>query len=379
MTKRRILKLNKDLLKNKKIITANAPNLVHFPLMITGKKSKLLVEVEEDVKFNQSLAKLEGSKHGLNSSISGKIKHIEEHEQPDASYDLVIKIENKFKKVTRLKRLVSPSVAALNYRIIEAGLFELSDMEEKEIYVNCTDTSRTLGLNEFVLNNFTKQILKGANLIKKAFKKPNIEVLVKKEQVESLIELVKKLNLKGVIITSKKSKNKEAINIQTALDFYEAVSAGQISHSKIIAVAGESIKTPSYYLVTLGTPINELIDLCGPLKYEYKEIEAFKDQAMLALNDEIQIKQEIKEEDDKLEKEILKRLLIEKKLEAKTKIFKYFKENQKKYGLCLSNMMFSIDNKLYSAKSPTNSVLKNVDAVLFLSNNEYKNKHRNTK
>lgn len=375
MRKNKILKTNKELLNSAKIINANAPNYVNYPLLINGQKPKLLVSVEEQIACGQSLAELKNENLKLVSSVSGKVLEICERQTVNGEFSLNLKVQNSFAKEETLKKLISPSVKELKSRMLDANIEELLHLQSPtKVAINATDNKYCLGLNSKIFESFFKQVLKGANLIKKALNLGDIYLLVKKQDLDKTQKEVEKLNLKQVVVITKTTKKEcDIISVQTALDFYEAVTSGTIKTTQFIAVAGRSIKKPSYYLVKLGTPLSELITLCGNLKHTYKEIEDFKDQAMLAVNDEIQIKQEIKEEKDKEEKQKLKELLSEKKLEAKTKIFAYFKQNQQKYALCLANMVFVTGNKLYSATTDSNEVNYKTQAVLFLSNSEYKN------
>ena len=307
MRKNKILKTNKELLKLKKLINANAPNYVNYPLLINGQKPKLLVSVEEQIECGQSLAELKDENLKLISSISGKVIEICERQNIDKEFSLNLKLQNNFAKDKTLKKIISPSVEDLKNRMHEANIEELLYLQTpKKVVINASDNKYSLGLNTKIFDSFFKQVLKGANLIKKALNLNEIYLLVNKQDLEKTKSEVEKLNLKQVIVVTKiRKKETNIISVQTALDFYEAVTAGIIKTQQLIAVAGASIKTPGYYLIKLGTPLSELIPLAGNLKHTYREIEDFKDQAMLAVNDEVQIKQEIREEKDKEAKQKL--------------------------------------------------------------------------
>lgn|GEM_PF-6915283 len=380
MIKNKVFKLNNNALENAKIINANLPNLVVFSTKYNGELADVLVNVEQEVKIGQNLAVDKNTGKKIVSTVNGSIKAIEEKQNKDGSYSLNIFIVNNFKKAPVLNKLVKPTVSQLNKRIEKANIYELAstNFNNLSVVINTLDNKKTFGLNNKILNTYLSQILKGANLIKKALNKKQIFIAVSKENYLNVQNQITKLNLKGVSVVKKaKVKGKVSIlNIQTPLDFYEAVSNGKIATERFIAVGGLSIKNANYYLVKIGTPLNELMKLCGGLKHSYEEIDNYKEQALLAVNDEVMIKQDIKNKKSAEEKQKLKKLLADKKQEAKNTVFKYLKENHNKYKLCLSNMVFVNNKKIYSAKTIENFVDENTLAVLFLSNIEYKHKRK---
>jgi hypothetical protein len=186
---------------------------------------------------------------------------------------------------------------------------------------------------------------------------------------------VQKLNLKGLEVVTKLPSTTQILDAQTALDFYEAVNAGIVRLHRIVALGGESLNKPGYYLVKLGTPLRELIELAGGLKHTYSELDAYKEQAQMAVFDQIQIKKEIKQEQDKQKKQALKQLLKQKTEEAQQTVFCHFKEQQNKYALCLADMVFLENNNWFSANSLSNSVDIHTSGILFLSNQQKKKKN----
>ena len=375
MRKNKILQQNNALLNHSKIKRANQPNKVNFSTIINEAPADILVEVEQVVTVNQTLAKKEGVEEVIASSIRGKVKKIEEAKSKNGVYHLNIEIENNFKKAEALKKLINPKYEELITRLKEANLSHLLEFKTaKNLVINAKDSKYTLSLYATILNTFLSSVLKGSNYLKKAFSLEKISLLVHKKDEVKVVEEINKLNLKNLVVITKKPKDAESISVQDALDFYEAVSSGVICTERMIAVGGLSIKEPSYYTVKLGTPLEELMALCGGLKYTYEEIEDFKEDAMMAVYDEVQIKKEIKEAKTIAEKETLKALLKKKQLEAQETIFKFFEENRKKHSYCLANMVFLEKNKFLPASSLKNAIDFYTDAVLFLSNIEYKNK-----
>ena len=360
--------------KNNSIRLLNSPKRTVYHTKINGEKLNILVEVQEDVVVGQVLAKIDDERQ-IKSTISGKVISIEEKQNKDASFSFAITVENNFSKESNLKKIVNPNKDELIKRMEEGNLQELLALKnEKVIVVNAKDNRNTFSLKKAVLNNFETQILKGANYIKKAFLQAEIFILVHKHFQLKLNEQIEKLNLKGIKVITKSIKKAKVIDIQTPLDFYEAVNFGVIKTKRTIFVGGESIKEVGFYTATIGTPIDEIIDFCGGLKHTYEEIEAYKEDAKMAVFDQIQIKKELKNENDKVKKQELKNLLQEKKQEAQKIIFSKFELQKENYKKCLAEIVFYEDDERFTAKGIGNVVEPKTQAILFLSNKQKKNR-----
>ncbi|MGD9901350.1 MAG: hypothetical protein AB7S44_02300 [Spirochaetales bacterium] len=373
MTKNKYLKVNKELLNGSKLLTLNLPNFVYLPLVKNGEKLTLLKSIEDEVKEGEIIAQNDTKTYSLLSTISGKIKSVEEECLPSGEFVLAVKIENNFKSVEPLKKLVKPSDSAIKTRILEGNITQLFGVENgTEILIDGMETKTTLGLNNFLIKNHLNQILKGTNLLKKAFNLEHIKLMVNKDEKQLINEGIEKLNLKGLELVNHAKKFKDTVlSLETVLNLYNAVEHGDMANEKFVAVAGLSAKNPSYYLVKIGTSMEELIELTGGLRHTYEEIENYRDNALMALHDEVELKKEIKLEENEDEREKLLDLLKEKKHEAREHIFDKLEEHREKYALCLSNIVVIVDDKIYPINQIKNSVASGVNSVLFLSNREH--------
>jgi len=61
-------------------------------------------------------------------------------------------------------------------------------------------------------------------------------------------------------------------NVATCFAIYEAVYIHKPLYERVVTVTGSCLSHPKNLLVRLGTPINALIDFCGPLKEEAAKI-----------------------------------------------------------------------------------------------------------
>ena len=61
-------------------------------------------------------------------------------------------------------------------------------------------------------------------------------------------------------------------NVGTTLAFYEAMIEGKPSYERVITVSGSGIKEPKNILVKIGTPVGDILDFCGGVKENFKEI-----------------------------------------------------------------------------------------------------------
>lgn len=383
MRQQKYVQITNQLLTDSSIIKLKEPNFINIPLCLDNScELELLVDVEQDVKIGQVLAKLRNTNKVIISTINGKIKTIKENAQIKNKFCMVIEIENNFSNLqNKLPILKSATAKSIKKRAIEAGINNIPTDKSDKLIVNTLENKIGFGLKKVVLKNYISEIIKGAKLVAKTTNSKQI-VFAVDQQDTNLIDIInnkiislKYKNVSVLIVKNKKSfKNLGSIinDVQALLKLYEAVNLGYFQTEKIVALGGLSLKKASYYMVKIGTPLNELIELAGGLKHTYQEIEDFKDQALMALNDEIIIKQDIKEENDLKEKEKLIKLLSEKKKEAKEKIYVNLGKNREKYSLCLANMMLLEKGSLYSVKSITNAILPKIDGVLFLSNSEFK-------
>ena len=61
-------------------------------------------------------------------------------------------------------------------------------------------------------------------------------------------------------------------NVGTTLAFSEAMVKGKPTYERVITVSGSGIKEPKNILVKIGTPVGEILDFCGGVVEDYKEI-----------------------------------------------------------------------------------------------------------
>lgn len=61
-------------------------------------------------------------------------------------------------------------------------------------------------------------------------------------------------------------------NVQTAKAYYDLVKKGYPSFERIITVSGSGINQPKNIMVKIGTPVQDIIDFCGGLKDDVKEV-----------------------------------------------------------------------------------------------------------
>ncbi|WP_138159725.1 electron transport complex subunit RsxC [Peptoniphilus catoniae] len=61
-------------------------------------------------------------------------------------------------------------------------------------------------------------------------------------------------------------------NVGTTLAFYEAMVEGKPSYERVITVSGKGIKHPKNILVKIGTPVKDIIEFCGGVTEDYKDI-----------------------------------------------------------------------------------------------------------
>ena len=288
----------KEMSLHKDLITFNNPKIIKIPL-IQGKLSyDSLVKKDDSVSIGSIIGKCSKYDIPIFSSISGKIKDID---------DKYIIIENDFKETIdyRIKKNNIKNNDDFVNLIKEKGILGLSgsmyptylkynnsDIKtliingvECEPYNTCDYTIMVnyfdniiktlelmvdvLNINECFIaikgkNKYLKEIIKtklsGNNKIKFAF----IPDFYPMGWSRNLVRYIKHTDYdkhtieKGIIIN----------NISTIFSIYEAIFLNKPLIDRVVTFTGEALKNPCNVKVKFGTSIGEIIDFIGGYKYD---------------------------------------------------------------------------------------------------------------
>lgn len=372
MRTKNLVKITKRLVKDSNVILRVNVENVYFSLMQQKHALKPIVEVGEEVVLGQILATDENGNAKIISTVNGSVKSIQEREQENKKHAFVIEIVTNKKEEKLLSKLRNPGKDKIINRLVEAGIYNLP--LKSEVYINTFEPKLSVGLNNVLLSNYTNQFVKAIKLLSKVNKQ--ITILLNAEHKESslILKELAKQNANDIKVLFKNKVPKEVVevkNLQDIIALYNAVYLGKYYDTKVVAVGGLSIKHPSFYEFKIGTSITEVIELTGGLRHTYEEIEQYKDQASIAIQDQMLIKQDIKNAKTPEEKEKYKEILKKKKQEANKLIFNDFESQKEKFLLCLKDMAI-LSIKKQSARSVTNSIKNSTNALMFLSRKELK-------
>lgn len=292
------------------------------------------------------------------STISGKVTNISVVEESDGVVSHYLFCENDKKYVEKIpKKCEIKSKKSLletikNYGILGEKTYLLKHFENLSnvLEIDAFDDSLIYN-NKYVLNNNLNQLKKSIDFIIKLLKIEKIIVYCNRKFDEKFVKLLGNNNFK--LIHKKPSKN-----LITLYDFIKIIDAknGKICLPNLISFTGGACRK-SYVLTThLGVKIQDIINFCEGFKEDVDVVEAFKYAALNAFNDEVILKQKIKNTKNKTDKESLIKLLKEKKQEAYENVFSKREEFRKKLLNCLAVCLL---NGIHS-----NKYVKNLDLLL---------------
>ncbi len=292
------------------------PQTVAIPLsQHIGKPAAALVAVGESVKVGQLIAKADGFiSANIHSSVSGKVIKIEDV-MDQTGYKkkaFVIQVEGDEWTATidrspEIKRGIAFSADEIRAKVMQAGIVGLGGATfpshvklavpegktAKCLLINGVECEPFLTSDHRLMLEHGEQILIGVQIALKALGIERAMVGIednKPDAIEHLKDLTK--NYKGIEIHPlkvwypqggerqlvKALMNKEippppkglpidvgaiVLNVATCFAIYEAVQKNKPLFERVVTVTGSNLKKPSNFLVRIGTPIQQLIDVSG--------------------------------------------------------------------------------------------------------------------
>ncbi len=280
-----------------------------------GAPSAVLVSKGDEVKVGTLIAKANGFvSANVHSSVSGKVAKIEE--VVDASgykrMSVLIDVEGDeweptIDRSADLVKDITATKEEITAKIAEAGIVGLGGATfpthiklspppgkvAEVLLINAVECEPYLTADHQLMLERPEQILTGVSILMKGIGVSRAVIGIENNKPDA-IELLTKLaaNYKGIEICPLKVQypqggEKQLIdaaigrqvpsgtlpievgavvqNVGTAYAIYEAVQKNKPLFERIISVTGKSVKKPSNFQARIGTPMSELIDLCGGL------------------------------------------------------------------------------------------------------------------
>jgi electron transport complex protein RnfC len=293
------------------------PDKVYLPVsQHIGKPGKIKVKKGDYVKRGECIVEeIEGFSACLHSSVSGEVIEIKEVAAAGGGKSEAIIIERdksaNFERIDfNLKRKKEKTAEEIREIIKKSGIIgmggagfpthiKLSPPPDKKIdtvIINGSESEPYVAVDDRTMQEKTAKIFRGLELIKKLVGAENAFIACednKKEAIKSLereaknwpeldYEIVDSLYPHGaekklIEACLKREIPKGGLpmdvgvvvnNVQTAVAVAEAVDENQPVIDRIVSVSGQGISEPKNLIVPVGTPIKELIDYCGGLKFE---------------------------------------------------------------------------------------------------------------
>lgn len=279
-----------------------------------------LVKVGDKVDKGQIIANVEsGIGCPVSASVSGIVSSIETKVNSEGQSYEQISITNDYEE--RLSPDIRPINKTLNNLslndVIEitkkAGIvstgdiaypvyedLKKSDDKIKHLIINCVESEPYITANHRLLIEQPKKVLYGMKILLKVFdlkkgyiaienRKPSaIEVIEKQTEGRSFAEIcVMKTKYpqsdESQIIYALTGKELGAgshpsdvgclvLGAETVAAIYDAVVLGMPMIERIVTVDGDCVRHPKNVYVRIGTPVNEIIDICGGLIREPSKI-----------------------------------------------------------------------------------------------------------
>jgi len=306
------LEEHKQLTEDKEIEILPAPGKVYIPLsQHLGKICSPIVKINDTVALGQKIASVEAHVSSpVHASVSGKVASVQDWPHPVLGSCKAIVIENNGQDSPRahgpvrtLEEIEKLSAEQIRSIVLEAGIvgmggasfpshIKLSPPKPVDtLIINAAECEPYLTADYRLMVEKTDEILRGISIVSKCLSVGNVFIAIEDNKPEaikqfkahSLKPAVKVLksqypqggekqlikNILGREVPSGKLPFDIGVvvhNVATIFAIYEAVYLNKPLYERAVTVTGSCLSSPKNLLVRIGTPINELIAACGPLK-----------------------------------------------------------------------------------------------------------------
>ncbi len=314
------LREEKDYTYGPPVKNAAIPKKVYIPLsQHFGKPCLPLVKKNDSVLTGQLIAsKQSGQFSPIHSSISGEVTAIQDYPHPTLGRFRAIIIESDlqdkkaFQPASRpLEEIEKLTPEQLRKIIFEAGIVglggaafpthvKLSPSKKVEYFIlNGAECEPYLTNDYRLMVEHAKEIIEGAKIVLRILGIDKCIVAIENNQPEA-IEIfrseLQNTNYELRILKTdypqggekqliKSVLNREVPsgglpfdvgalvqNVATVFAIYEAVYHNKPLYERVITLTGSCLENPGNFLVRIGTPLEDLLSECGPLKEEPAKI-----------------------------------------------------------------------------------------------------------
>ena len=305
-------KYNKEMsIKNEHLLTIIPKQVVIPMLQHIGAPCTPLVQVGDHVLRGQKIGDGEGLCVPVHASVSGTVVAVEPRPHTSGRMIPAVVIENDYQDtpvpVTGLTQpLEQLDIDEVLHKIREAGIVgmggaafpgnvkALSAMGNVDTLIaNACECEPYITADDSLLRTTPKQVLEGMQILRQILK-PNRTVLAVEDNKAAAIEKIRGMlkDYPGIglavlptrypqgaekqliqALTGREvepgklpvSVNCAVFNVSTYAAIYRAVRHGFPVTQRIVTVSGEAIAEPQNFVVRIGTPFRDLIDVAGGL------------------------------------------------------------------------------------------------------------------
>ena len=305
-------KYNKEMSTTVTSFHTITPKQVVIPLLQhIGAPCQPLVQVGDHVLRGQKIGDGEGLCVPVHASVSGTVVAIEPRPHTRGGNVMAVVIDNDFQDTTIATKGNDAPLDQLNpddilHAIREAGIVgmggaafpgnvkALSAMGNVDTLIaNACECEPYITADDSLLRTNPEQVLEGMMILKQVLK-PNRIVLAVEDNKAEAIAKVRNLNkdfpeievavlptrypqgaekqliqsLTGREVEPGKlpvSVNCAVFNVSTFAAIYRAVRLGMPLIQRIVTISGEAISEPQNFIVRMGTPFHDLIEVAGGL------------------------------------------------------------------------------------------------------------------
>ncbi len=292
------------------------PKQVVIPLsQHIGAPTKVVVKKKDKVKVGQVIATSGGFvSANIHSSVSGTVLRID-NVMDTSGYkrkSVLIKVEGddwaeNIDKSTELKKEISASPEEIVKKVSAAGIVGLGGatfpthvklsipkgLKCDILIINGVECEPYLTADHRLMLEKGNELMIGISILMKALGVKKAIIGIENNKADAIAHLNKlTLNYKGITIETLKVQypqggEKQLIkavtgrevpsgglpihvgavvqNVGTAVAVYEAVQKNKPLFERIVTVTGKSVKEPGNFMVRIGTPISDLIEIAGGL------------------------------------------------------------------------------------------------------------------
>ena len=305
-------KYNKEMsIKNEHLLIITPKQVVIPMLQHIGTPCTPLVQVGDRVLRGQKIGDGEGLCVPVHASVSGTVVAIEPRPHTSGRMVTAVVIENDYQDTpVQVEGLTQPleqlDIDEVLHKIREAGIVgmggaafpgnvkALSAMGNVDTLIaNACECEPYITADDSLLRTTPKQVLEGMQILRQILK-PNRTVLAVEDNKAAAIEKIKGMlkDYPGIglaVLPTRYPQGAEkqliqaltgrevepgklpvsvgcaVFNVSTYAAIYRAVRHGFPMTQRIVTVSGEAIAEPQNFVVRIGTPFRDVIDIAGGL------------------------------------------------------------------------------------------------------------------